>query len=97
MGTPGKCIPAATALAATFDPALIEEVGRKILAEEAKLKSVSKPYQAPADFVEDFQYYRTVEQSDLAPTLAALLGFPIPKNNLGAFIPDFLPFWPRSE
>ncbi|XXH04428.1 hypothetical protein Hte_010843 [Hypoxylon texense] len=39
-----------------------------------KLKSISKPLKVPADFVEDFRYYRVVEQSDLAPTLAALLG-----------------------
>ena len=61
-----------------------------------KLKAISKPVASPAAFVEDFQYYDVVEQSDLAPTLGALLGFPIPKNNLGAFIRDFLPFWPQS-
>ncbi|KAI0105536.1 alkaline-phosphatase-like protein [Nemania sp. FL0031] len=58
-----------------------------------KLKRISRGIKAPAKFVEDFQYYSTVEQSDLAPTLAALLGFPIPKNSLGSFIPDFLPLW----
>ncbi|KAI0097074.1 alkaline phosphatase-like protein [Daldinia grandis] len=62
-----------------------------------KLKSIAKPVQVPADFVEDFQYYNVVEQSDLAPTLAALLDFPIPKNNLGSFMVDFLPFWPESR
>lgn len=48
---------------------------------------------------DDFAYYDTVEQSDLAPTIAALLGFPVSKNNLGAFIPDFLPLWlkPRDK
>ncbi|OTB11945.1 hypothetical protein K445DRAFT_321661 [Daldinia sp. EC12] len=62
-----------------------------------KLKSISKPLRVPADFVEDFQYYNAVEQSDLAPTLAALLGFPVPKNNLGSFMVDFLPFWPEKR
>ncbi|KAI1799940.1 alkaline phosphatase-like protein [Daldinia bambusicola] len=62
-----------------------------------KLKSISKPVKVPADFVEDFQYYNAVEQSDLAPTLAALLGFPIPKNNLGSFMVDFLPFWTEKR
>ena len=38
-----------------------------------------------------------VEQSDLAPTIAALLGFPASKNNLGACIPDFLPFWNKAS
>ncbi|EPE06005.1 gpi ethanolamine phosphate transferase [Ophiostoma piceae UAMH 11346] len=52
---------------------------------------------APLDERDDFQFYRTVEQSDLAPTLGALLGFPAPQNNLGAFIPDFLPLWPKKR
>ncbi|KAI1409555.1 alkaline phosphatase-like protein [Hypoxylon sp. FL1857] len=62
-----------------------------------KLRSVSKPVKVPADWIEDFQYYNVVEQSDLAPTLAALLGFPVPKNSLGSFILDFLPFWPEKH
>ncbi|KAI1504236.1 GPI ethanolamine phosphate transferase [Biscogniauxia marginata] len=60
-----------------------------------KLKAISKGINAPADFAEDFQYYSVIEQSDLAPTLAALLGFPVPRNSLGSFILDFLPFWPK--
>lgn len=58
-----------------------------------KLKAIQKGLPAPVQNTDDFQYYTTVEQSDLAPTLAALLGFPVPKNNLGALIPEFLPFW----
>ncbi|KAK8117300.1 ethanolaminephosphotransferase [Apiospora kogelbergensis] len=58
-----------------------------------KLKSIAKPATVPAPFNEEFQYYSKVDQSDLAPTLGALLGFPVPKNNLGAFIRDFLPLW----
>ncbi|KAF7886705.1 uncharacterized protein EAF02_003352 [Botrytis sinoallii] len=53
--------------------------------------------EVPAPFEEEFQYYKTVEQSDIAPTLGALLGFPAPKNNLGAFIDDFLLFWPERN
>ncbi|KAI9147943.1 GPI ethanolamine phosphate transferase [Paramyrothecium foliicola] len=62
-----------------------------------KLKAVSGGYASPADFKEDFDYYSKIEQSDIAPTLAALLGFPVSKNNLGAFIPEFLAFWPRGS
>ncbi|KAF8859626.1 GPI ethanolamine phosphate transferas-like protein 2 [Acephala macrosclerotiorum] len=58
-----------------------------------KLKSIGRGVQSPAPYKEDFQYYFTIEQSDIAPTLGALLGFPVPKNNLGTFIPHFLPFW----
>ncbi|KAF4783318.1 GPI ethanolamine phosphate transferase [Colletotrichum scovillei] len=59
-----------------------------------KLKALQRNLQAPVPFREDFSYYTKIEQSDLAPTLGALLGFPVPQNNLGAFISDFLPFWP---
>ncbi|KAK9421152.1 putative Alkaline-phosphatase-like protein [Seiridium unicorne] len=61
------------------------------------LKPLSKSLQVPASYVEDFQYYSRVAQSDLAPTLGALLGFPVPKNNLGAFISEFLPLWPNRR
>ncbi|KAG2134498.1 glycoside hydrolase family 3 protein [Suillus clintonianus] len=39
MGTPSKCLPSGTALGATWDTELIEEVGFKLLAGEAKLKA----------------------------------------------------------
>ncbi len=41
MGTPAKCLPSATALGATFDPVLIEEMGLKLLAAEAKSRAAS--------------------------------------------------------
>ncbi|AEO69526.1 uncharacterized protein THITE_2120034 [Thermothielavioides terrestris NRRL 8126] len=62
-----------------------------------KLRDLKSNLQSPVPEDEGFQYYSTVEQSDLAPTLAALLGFPVPKNNLGALIPEFLPFWPDKQ
>ena len=58
-----------------------------------KLKQVRTIFQAPLPEDDEFEYYTVVEQSDLAPTLAALLGFPVPKNNLGGIIPEFLLFW----
>ncbi|KAK3374976.1 alkaline-phosphatase-like protein [Podospora didyma] len=62
-----------------------------------KLRFLQSALKAPLPEEESFQYYTGVEQSDLAPTLAALLGFPIPKNNLGTLIPEFLPFWPNKN
>ncbi|KAJ8454080.1 hypothetical protein ONZ45_g19445 [Pleurotus djamor] len=41
MGTPAKCLPASTAIGSTWDTKLIEEVGLKLLAAEAKLRSAS--------------------------------------------------------
>ncbi|KAL2754661.1 hypothetical protein ACRALDRAFT_2109081 [Sodiomyces alcalophilus JCM 7366] len=60
-----------------------------------KLEAISRDRDlvSPAPYQEDFNYYTKVEQSDIAATLAALLGFPVPQNNLGALIVDFLPFW----
>ena len=43
----------------------------------------------------EFDYYVKVEQSDVAPTITTLLGLPVPRNNLGVFIPDFLQMWNR--
>jgi len=58
-----------------------------------KFSKISKGLESPIMPRNDFNYYTTVEQSDIAPTLAALLGFPTPLNNLGVFIPQFLPMW----
>ena len=41
----------------------------------------------------DFDYYRKIEQSDLVPTISALFGVPIPRNNLGVMIPELLDIW----
>ncbi|KAJ4354026.1 major facilitator super transporter protein [Didymosphaeria variabile] len=66
-----------------------------------KLKDISQHMEKvsptkPKDKGGEFEYYRMVEQSDIAPTLAGLLGFPVPRNNLGVFIKEFLSFWPHA-
>lgn len=61
-----------------------------------KLQILGRDFEVPVPPRDDFRFFSVVEQSDLAPTLGALLGFPVPRNNLGAFILDFLPFWPQS-
>ncbi len=59
-----------------------------------KLRTISSGSECPVALPDsDFGYYTTVEQSDIAPTLAGLLDFPVPLNNLGVWIPDFLRFW----
>ena len=59
-----------------------------------KLQAISKGSECPLVVPEStFEYYSRIEQSDIVPTLAGLLGFPVPLNNLGIFIPDFLNFW----
>lgn len=61
------------------------------------LQGKGAPLAAPVAWEDDFQYYDTVEQSDIVPTLAALLGFPIPKNNLGTVITRFLSLWDHGK
>lgn len=67
-----------------------------------KLKDITKSTNrtspaTPKEHGGEFEYYRMVEQSDIAPTLAGLLGFPVPRNNLGVFIKEFLEFWPNRK
>ncbi|KAM3462841.1 hypothetical protein MY5147_006860 [Beauveria neobassiana] len=73
------------------------ETSPALLFLSPKLKGIGHPYEAPTLPQNDFDFYSEVEQSDIVPTLAALLGFPVSKNNLGAFIPEFLPFWPSPK
>lgn len=73
------------------------ETSPALLFISPQLTQVSNGYQSPLPPPkEEFQYYRIIEQSDVVPTLAGLLGFPIPLNNLGIFIPEFLGLWPSS-
>ncbi len=59
-----------------------------------KLQTISSGFKCPMALPDSgFGYYTKVEQSDIVPTLAGLLDFPIPLNNLGVWIPDFLRFW----
>nr|POE90349.1 gpi ethanolamine phosphate transferase 2 [Quercus suber] len=44
----------------------------------------------------EFHYYDKVEQSDIVPTLAGLMQFPIPKNSLGVVIKDFEGMWSKK-
>ena len=59
-----------------------------------KLEAIQTRLTSPAVEDEDFKYYVKVEQNDVVPSLAALLGFPIPRNSLGVMIPELLPLWP---
>lgn len=42
---------------------------------------------APKDGTE-FEFYRKVQQSDVVPTLAGLMGFPVPRNSLGVVLEE---------
>ena len=44
----------------------------------------------------EFDYYERVQQSDIAASLAGLLGVPIPKNSLGVFLPRLAELWDEA-
>ncbi|RMZ83652.1 hypothetical protein DV738_g982, partial [Chaetothyriales sp. CBS 135597] len=55
------------------------------------------PAPVPDLFDGNFGYYHPVEQSDIAPTLAALLGFPVPRNNLGILISPLIALYSQPQ
>ena len=68
-----------------------------LLFTSPKFKSMAKrrEYECPTvpkDGTE-FHYYTKVEQSDVVPALAGLMGFPISKNSLGVFVPELGGLW----
>lgn len=58
-----------------------------------KIREISQGTRCPVMPRADYRYYDFVEQSDIVPTIAGLLGLPVPRNNLGIFIPQLLHFW----
>ena len=74
------------------------ETSPALLFISPRLKAISKNRECPIVKPNgSFQYYSTVEQSDIAPTVAGMLGFPVPLNNLGVFIPEMLDLWETGE
>jgi ethanolaminephosphotransferase len=72
------------------------EVSTALLFISPKFMSAFTGFESPLAGSESFEFYGRVEQSDIAPTLAALLGFPVPRNNLGMIIPTFLELWAQG-
>ncbi|KAL2809023.1 alkaline-phosphatase-like protein [Aspergillus granulosus] len=69
------------------------ETSPALLFISPKFQDLGTDRQSPVDALRDLQYYRVVDQTDITPTLAGLLGLPVPLNSLGVFIPEFLDMW----
>ncbi|KAK2010478.1 alkaline phosphatase-like protein [Colletotrichum eremochloae] len=84
-GNHGGCTPGETAAA--------------LLLASPRFGDMSRPRsRAPAQpSGGEFLYHDVVHQADLVPTLSGLLGLPIPRKNVGVFIPAFLGLWPEEE
>ncbi|KAG0211693.1 major facilitator super transporter protein [Mortierella sp. GBA30] len=59
---------------------------------QKEIKAMVDPFRKNNDLGrgEDYEYYKTVNQVDLVPTISLLMGLPIPKNNVGKLIPELL-------
>ncbi|OQD60587.1 hypothetical protein PENPOL_c022G09381 [Penicillium polonicum] len=73
------------------------ETSPALLFMSPKFEALGGRRESPVEPSDDMQYYRTVEQADIAPTLAGLLGIPIPLNSLGVFIPELLEMWDHGS
>ncbi|KAL3469390.1 alkaline-phosphatase-like protein [Aspergillus californicus] len=69
------------------------ETSPALLFISPKFQAIEIGQESPTDTINELQYYRVVDQTDIAPTLAGLLGLPIPLNSLGVFIPELLDMW----
>ncbi|KNG81984.1 GPI ethanolamine phosphate transferase 2 [Aspergillus nomiae NRRL 13137] len=71
----------------------VGETSPALLFISPKFQRLETRNDSPTEEFSDLQYYHTVEQTDITPTLAGLLGLPIPLNSLGVFIPELLVMW----
>ncbi|KAI1762470.1 alkaline phosphatase-like protein [Hypoxylon sp. FL1150] len=55
-----------------------------------KFRAISKGVECPLKATENYEYYSVIEQVDVVPILAGLLGFSIPMNSLGMFASEFV-------
>lgn len=62
-----------------------------------KFKKLDLKADVPQQSNEEYSFLGKVQQIDIVPTLSNLLHIPIPRNNLGIMIKEFLPLWPKSQ
>ncbi|KDQ34219.1 glycoside hydrolase family 3 protein [Pleurotus ostreatus PC15] len=94
MGTPAKCLPSSTALGSTWDTKLIEEVGLKLLAPEAKLRAASVILAPTCNIQRNPLGGRSFESFSEDPILSGLLAAAyvngVQKGGIGTTIKHFV-------
>ncbi|KAI0000059.1 glycoside hydrolase family 3 protein [Russula vinacea] len=88
MCTPAKCLPCATALAATWDRNLVEEVGFKLLASEAKLRAASLILAPTCNIQRSFESFS--EDPHLSGTICSAYIRGVQSGGIGATIKHFV-------
>jgi ethanolaminephosphotransferase len=69
------------------------EVASALALISPRFKSISKGLESPVKATNNYEYHSVINQVDLVPTLAGLLGFTIPVRSVGIVIPQFLDFF----
>ncbi|RAK77425.1 alkaline phosphatase-like protein, partial [Aspergillus fijiensis CBS 313.89] len=73
------------------------EVSAAMMFISPHFKSLNRSYESPAvPTAGTFDYYTVMQQVDIVPTMAGLLGVPIPSASIGVFIPQLLELWRDS-
>ncbi|KAJ5298090.1 hypothetical protein N7508_008339 [Penicillium antarcticum] len=78
----------------------VEELSTALLFISPQLQVLPSVYDRLAEerkIGNRYQYFNSMGQLDIVPTISGLLGLPVPRDNLGSFIPDFLPLWKTPE
>jgi arylsulfatase A-like enzyme len=74
------------------------ETSTALLFMSPKLRSLSPAgRKCPVSPTGPYEFYSKIDQSDMAPTISSLLGLPIPRNNVGVILPEFLGLWDDGE
>jgi len=62
-----------------------------------KFQSLGLKSNVPLPITNDYSFLNKVQQIDIVPTISNLLHIPIPRNNLGIMIKQFLPLWSEPQ
>lgn len=69
-----------------------------LISQKFKDRELTKDsVKAPIPWNHDYDYFTRIDQIDLVPTLATLIGLPVPINNLGIFVPQLLNLYSTEE
>lgn len=69
------------------------ETSPGLLLVSPRFQNLNKGKECPPLMSSRYEFYSSIFQIDIVPTLAALLNFGIPKNNLGVIVPEILELW----
>ena len=66
------------------------EIASAMVFISPRFRSISGGNESTLEASEDFEYYSVINQIDIVPTLAGLLGFSVPANSVGLFVSELL-------